>query len=97
MRTLSVLKTVGEKMKSHDADDVQANFAHILDGVAGGEIIEVTRDGVPIAQITRIESDEDRFKDASAAMAAIHRFRHEQRPTLDGMSLRELIEEGRNE
>jgi prevent-host-death family protein len=79
-------------MKTVGAYEAKTHFSELLAEVVNGETIEVTRHGVPVARIVPIGDDVD---DAAAAMEEIHRFRREKRPTLGGITIRELIEEGR--
>jgi prevent-host-death family protein len=79
-------------MKTIAASEAETHFAAVLDEVEKGETVIVTRDGRPVA---RVSPEGRQMNDAAAAMAEIYQFRREFRPTLDGISIRELIEEGR--
>jgi prevent-host-death family protein len=79
-------------MKTVGAYEAKTRFAELLRDVERGETVIVTRHGSPIARLSPIDHDQ---VDAEAAMEEIHRFRREHRPTLGGISIRELIEEGR--
>lgn len=79
-------------MRTVGAYEAKAHFAELLREIEAGETIIVTRHGVPIARLMPIGKAAD---DAAAAMEELIRFRRERRPTLDGITLRELIEEGR--
>ena len=79
-------------MKRVGAYEAKTHFGELLREVENGETIIVTRHGQPVARISPMARDED---DVAAAMAEIHRFRRVYRPTLGGITLRELIEEGR--
>lgn len=79
-------------MATVGAYEAKTHFSELLKKVEGGETVIVTRHGVPVARMVPVGKGTD---DASAAMEELHRFRRERRPTLGGISLRELIEEGR--
>jgi prevent-host-death family protein len=79
-------------MKTVGAYDAKTHFSELLRDVRNGETIVITHHGVPIARLSPMGKDVD---DAVAAMEEIHRFRRERHPTLDGITLRELIAEGR--
>jgi prevent-host-death family protein len=74
------------------AYEAKTHFSELLKKAEEGETVVVTRHGVPVAHIVPIGKKTD---DAKGAMEELHRFRRERRPTLGGISLRELIEEGR--
>ncbi len=79
-------------MKTVGAYEAKTHFSELLKQVEGGETITITRHGVAVALITPIGTNED---DVRAALEDLRRFREERRPTLDGITIRELIEEGR--
>ena len=79
-------------MKSVGAYEAKTRFAELLREVENGETIIVTRHGLPIARLSPMEKEAD---DAAAAIEELHRYRREHRPTLEGITIRELIEEGR--
>lgn len=79
-------------MKSVGAYEAKTRFAELLREVENGETIIVTRHGSPIARLGPMEKEAD---DAAAAIEELHRYRREHRPTLGGITIRELIEEGR--
>lgn len=79
-------------MKTVGAYEAKTRFGELLREVENGDTIIDTRHGVPIARLSPMEKEAD---DVAAAMEEIHRFRREFRPTLGGITLRELIEEGR--
>jgi prevent-host-death family protein len=80
-------------MKTVGAYEAKTRFGELLREVENGETIIVTRHGLPVARLSPMERKAD---DVAAAMEEIHRFRREHRPTLGGIRLRELIEEGRD-
>ena len=79
-------------MKTVAAPEAETRFAELLREVENGETIIVTRDGQPVARVS--PADESRA-DVAAAVEELRRYRREKRPTLEGISIRELIEEGR--
>jgi prevent-host-death family protein len=79
-------------MKSVGAYELKTHLSELLRDIEAGETVIVTRHGVPIARIVPLGKEHD---DAAAALEEIHRFRRERRPTLGGITIRELIEEGR--
>lgn len=79
-------------MKAIGVYEARVHFGDLLREVEEGETIIVTRHGRPIAKLCPLSGE---VKDPAAAMEAIHRFRRNFRPTLGELTLRELIEEGR--
>lgn len=79
-------------MSTVGAYKAKTHFSELLKKVEGGETITVTKHGVPVARIVPIR---DPLAESAAAMEEIRRFREEHKPTLGGISIRELIEEGR--
>jgi prevent-host-death family protein len=79
-------------MKSVGAFEAKMRFAELLREVENGETIIVTRHGLPIARLSPMEKAAD---DAAAAIDEMPRYRRKHQPTLGGITIRELIEEGR--
>jgi prevent-host-death family protein len=79
-------------MTTVGAYEAKTHFSELLKKVEEGETITVTRHGVPVARIIPIDTSRE---EGLSAMEILHRYRRERRPTLGGISLRELIEEGR--
>lgn len=77
-------------MKRIGAYEAKTNLARLLDEVAAGATITITKHGVPVAVLTPPGSDR---RAAGAAAAGLRAFRAKHR--LGGVTLRELIEEGR--
>ena len=77
-------------MKSVGAYEAKTNLTRLLDEVSSGESITITRHGVPIAALVPIRPGR---KAAEAAAAGLRDFRASHR--LGGVTLRELIDEGR--
>lgn len=87
-----LVNQLGNIMRTLAVYEVKANLSTLLDQVEAGEEITVTRRGVPIA---RIVPDHPPTKpDISGLIARIKSTR--RKSTLDGLSLRDLIEEGRD-
>jgi len=79
-------------MRTVGAYEAKTRFGELLREVENGETIIVTRHGFPVARLSPMDKEAD---DAAAAIEELHRYRREHRPTLGGMSIRDLIEEGR--
>jgi prevent-host-death family protein len=80
------VKTVG-------AYEAKTHLPRLLEEVARGETITITKHGVPIARLIPAESPPKR--DAGAVIDAWLRYRDERNITLEGITIREMIEEGR--
>jgi len=70
--------------------NAKTQLPRLLDEVERGETITITRHGKPVARLVPIER---RKRTPGEAVEAIKEFRKGHR--LDGISIRELIEEGR--
>lgn len=79
-------------MKTVGIYEAKTHLGELLRDVENGETITITRHGMVVARLVPVGKTRD---DAIAAMEDIHRLRRERRPTLGGISIRELIEEGR--
>ncbi len=79
-------------MKTVGAYEAKTHLGQLLDEVARGEIVTITKHGVPVA---RLVPPGDSKPKAAEAVAALHAFRRRENISLDGASIRELIEEGR--
>ena len=73
------------------AYQAKTHLPELLNRVAQGEQIVITRHGVPVAKLVPVQ--EKPQKDLRRLIAEIIEFRKGQ--TLGGLSVRELIEEGR--
>jgi prevent-host-death family protein len=71
--------------------EAKTRFSQLIDEAAKGEEIIITKHGVPVAALIPVAGP--RQKDPQAAIAAIKDFRRGRR--LPGLSIREMIEEGR--
>jgi len=78
-------------MQSVGAYEAKTHLAQLLDQVAQGETITITRHGVPVATLQ--PAGRPSLAPVREVIAELKRFRREHR--LDGLSIRELIEEGR--
>jgi prevent-host-death family protein len=74
--------------------EAKTHLPQLLERVAKGERITITRHGVPVAVLVPATSAEK--PDARAAIEEMKRFRKEHGPTLGKrLTIREMIEEGR--
>jgi prevent-host-death family protein len=78
-------------MRHIGAYEAKTHLPRLLDEVAGGETITITKHGVPVALL--VPAGGDRAPRARAAVAGLRAFRADHR--LDGLTIRELIDEGR--
>lgn len=80
-------------MKTVGAYEAKTHLSALLDEVAQGETITITRHGVPVAQLCPpngvAKPEIDRI------IEDWREFRRRENITLGGISIRELIEEGR--
>ncbi|HEY7030925.1 MAG TPA: type II toxin-antitoxin system prevent-host-death family antitoxin [Thermomicrobiales bacterium] len=85
-------------MRTMTAKEARANWSKILEEVSKGESITITKQGEPIAELRppqlRPLSDRQR-PDPKDAVEALRAFRKREKMTLDGLSIREMREEGR--
>lgn len=65
----------------------------LLDRVAKGERITITKHGKPVAQLVPVEPAEK--PDVKQVVKEMLAYRDQQKVTLGGIIIRELIEEGR--
>lgn len=72
--------------------DAQSQFWDLLERVAGGEQITITRDGSPVAQLVPVPADSavERRREAVQTMRELA-----TRNRLDGLRVKDLIAEGR--
>jgi len=71
--------------------EAKTHFAALLERVAHGEIIKITKRGVPIAKLVPTESNQP--SDRQKLALEIRQLRQGVR--LDGLHIRDLINEGR--
>jgi prevent-host-death family protein len=78
-------------MSSIATTEAPAQFESLIERVEHGEEITITRGGAPIAKLIPISRESGRpIKDVIAEMREI-----QKHGRLDGLSVREMIEEGR--
>jgi prevent-host-death family protein len=71
--------------------EAKTHLPRLLDRVAKGERITITKHGVPIAELVPVSKN--RATDGAQAVEAMRQFRRGRK--LGGESLREMIKEGR--
>ncbi len=77
-------------MKQVGVYEAKTQLPRLLDAVERGEAITITRHGRPVARLLPVHG---RRRSVREAIEAIEAFR--QGHTLGGLTIRELIEEGR--
>ena len=80
-------------MRTVGAYEAKTHLSQLLDEVARGETITITRHGVPVAELMPPRKIQQR--DVSAAIEDLRKLR-EKICSLEGLSIREMIEEGRS-
>lgn len=78
-------------MKTVGAFEAKTHLSRLLDKVEKGEKITITRRGAPVARLVPVEKEEK--PDVSAVIEQIRELR--KGITLGGLSLRDMINEGR--
>jgi prevent-host-death family protein len=79
-------------MESVGAYEAKTHLPQLLDRVASGEEIQITRNGRPVARLVPEPAEET--TDIRSVIAQIREFR-KGRKLGDNITIRELIEEGR--
>jgi prevent-host-death family protein len=79
-------------MASVGAYEAKTHLPALLERVAKGEHITITKHGVPVAQLIPVQPVPDREK-RLAAIAELKRLREGR--TLGGITIKQLIEDGR--
>ena len=79
-----VVQTVG-------AYEAKTRLGQLLDEVARGETVTITKSGVPVAEV---RPPGPAKPDVNEVIDALHEFRTRENISLDGISIRGLIEEG---
>ena len=79
-------------MRSVGITEAKRQWAQLLDDVAKGETITITKHGVPVAELRPLKSSQRR--DVTEAIDEMKKLRA-QIGSLNGVTIRELIEEGR--
>ena len=78
-------------MNTVGAYEAKTHLSRLLDRVARGETITITKHGVPVAVLT--PPKKMRKTDPKDIIAELKKFRKKIHP--DGLTIREMIEEGR--
>ena len=78
-------------METVGAYEAKTHLSKLLDRVANGERIAIERHGVPIAVLQPVATAKS--QPIEATIAALRQFRKGR--SLNGVSIRELVEEGR--
>jgi len=73
--------------------EAKTHLPSLLEQVAQGEQVTITRHGVPVARLVPISSSERKPPPVRETIAAIQKFSQGNR--LRGLSIRKLISEGR--
>jgi len=79
-------------MRTIGAYEAKTHLPRLLDEVAHGETIIITKHGVPVAQL--VPPTNTQVATVDAAIEAFRELRKRVKP-LDGITIRELIDEGR--
>lgn len=79
-------------MRSVGAYEAKTHLPRLLDEVSRGETIIITKHGVPVARL--MPPEEAPHPDVEEIIRAIRELREQIKP-LKGVTIRELIEEGR--
>ena len=78
-------------METVGAYDAKTHLPKLLERVLKGEQITITKHGVPVAVLQ--PPDPEKAVDTKEIIAELRRLRNKH--TLDGLSIREMIKEGR--
>ena len=73
--------------------EAKTHLSALLERVANGEKITITKHGKPIAKLVPVDPVE--LPDIKLVVAEMLSYRDEKQRTLDGITIRELAEEGR--
>lgn len=82
-------------MRTVGAFEAKTHLSQLLDEVEQGEMITITRRGVPVALLEPVPGNGQTNRDE--AVEGMLRFMRETRATTGGMSIKEMIEEGRRQ
>ena len=77
-------------MKQVGVYDAKTRLAGLLDEVEAGETIEITRHGKPVARLTPIGTPKPGIEETIARLRELRKG-----VRLDGLSIKDLINEGR--
>lgn len=78
-------------MQTVGAYEAKTHLGQLLDAVARGETITITKHGVPVAML--VPPSNEQRPDIDAVIAELKEFR--STVSLGGLSIREMIDEGR--
>ncbi len=78
-------------MESVGSYEAKTHLPALLERVAKGEEIVITKHGVPIARLVPVE--QERLRDVRTVIEELKKFRKGH--TLGGLSVRDMINEGR--
>lgn len=79
-------------MQTIGSYEAKTHLPRLLDEVAQGQTIIITKRGIPVAKL--VPFTEDRRQRRRAAVEALQEYQRTA-PSLDGLSIKQLIEEGR--
>ncbi len=79
-------------MRTVGSYEAKTHLSQLLDDVANGETITITKHGVPVAELRPLKTSQRR--DVAEVIDEMKRLRA-QIGSLNGVTIRELIEEGR--
>ena len=82
-------------MSSRSVFEAKAHLPEILDSVEQGEPVTICSHGEAIAELAPIRDDDERRRRAREAVAHLLQWRENNRGRFAGVSIRELIDEGR--
>ena len=80
-------------MKTVGSYEAKTHLPRLLEEVANGEKIIITKHGVAVAMLVSVQSKQK--QDPKVVIQEIRSFRQGRSLTLKGLSIREMIEEGR--
>lgn len=80
-------------MRTVGAFEAKTHLSQLLDDVEQGETITITRHGVPVARLEPFSGKSRKTREE--AVEGMLRFMRETDATTGGMSIKEMIEEGR--
>jgi prevent-host-death family protein len=79
-----------DEIRKVGAYEAKTYLPSLLDDVAAGQTITITKHGVPVATLSPIRANAERARVAAEELKKFRRDHH-----LSGIAVRELIEEGR--
>jgi len=80
-------------MKTVGAFEAKTHLSKLLDEVAAGESVTITKHGKPVARL--VPPPEARRTDVQKAIDEWREYRRRHNIRLDGVTIQELIDEGR--